>query len=104
MLETASKIANSQLTVKLWRHILAEGKQMFTQPIVVYEHVIETLQQLGRRKTLDADHTRRIVRTREPYSAFGFGEFFTYIEIVKTKSIDVYRQVWINITYQQIVL
>lgn len=93
MLETASKIANSQLTGEIVDAILAEGKYMFTQPIVVYEQVVETLQQLGTRKPLMLITRGELFEQENRIQRSGLADYFTYIEIVKTKSVEVYRQV-----------
>ncbi|MBN1537288.1 MAG: HAD family hydrolase [Anaerolineales bacterium] len=93
MLETASRIANAQLTGEIVDAILAEGKRMFAEPIVVYDHVIETLQQLSRRKPLMLITRGELFEQENRIQRSGLTKYFNYIEIVKTKSVEVYRQV-----------
>jgi len=93
MLETASRIANNRLTGEIVDAILAEGKKMFAEPIVVYEHVVETLQHLAKRKPLMLITRGELFEQEHRIQRSGLAEYFTYIEIVKTKSQEVYRQV-----------
>lgn len=93
MLETASKIAKSRLSGEIVDSILAEGKKMFAEPIVVYDHVVETLQQLTKRKPLMLITRGELFEQEHRIQRSGLVEYFTYVEIVKTKSLEVYRQV-----------
>jgi putative hydrolase of the HAD superfamily len=93
MLETASRIANSRLSGEIVDAILAEGKRMFAEPIDVYEHVIETLQILASRKPLMLITRGELFEQEHRIQRSGLADYFTYIEIVKTKSEEVYRQV-----------
>lgn len=93
MLETASRIANSRLSGEIVDAILAEGKHMFAEPIVVYEHVVETLRSLSSRKPLMLITRGELFEQEHRIQRSGLAEYFQYIEIVKTKSSEVYRQV-----------
>ncbi len=93
MLETASRIANSRLTGDIVDAILAEGKHMFAEPIEVYDHVVETLQSLATRKPLMLITRGELFEQEHRIQRSGLADYFTYIEIVKTKSLEVYRQV-----------
>ncbi len=93
MLETASQIANSRLTGDIVDAILTEGKHMFAEPIVVYKHVVETLQRLASQKPLMLITRGELFEQEHRIQRSGLADYFTYIEVVKTKSIEVYRQV-----------
>lgn len=93
MLETASRIANNQLTGEIVDAILEEGKRMFAEPIVVFEHVVETLECLSKYKPLMLITRGEIFEQEHRIQRSGLAKYFTYIEIVRTKSQEIYRQV-----------
>lgn len=106
MLETASRIADSRLTGEIVEAILEEGKCMFAEPIVVYDHVAETLQHLAKRKPLMLITRGELFEQEARIQRSGLTDYFSYIEIVRTKSQEVYRQLLAkyNISPQRFVM
>ena len=92
MLETASRIADSRLTGEIVEAILEEGKRMFAEPIVVYDYVAETLERLSKRKPLMLITRGELFEQEDRIQRSGLTDYFSYIEIVRTKSQEVYRQ------------
>lgn len=106
MLETASRIADSRLTGEIVQAIIEEGKRMFAEPIVVYDYVAVTLERLSKRKPLMLITRGELFEQEARIQRSGLTDYFSYIEIVRAKSQEVYRQLLAkyNISPQRFVM
>jgi putative hydrolase of the HAD superfamily len=94
MIEAAISMTNGSIDGNNIKHIMEIGRSLYQHPVILLDHVAETIQELQTKYRLVLITKGDLVAQEIKISQSKLGPFFETIEIVSEKDVETYQRIF----------